>query len=429
MIESQKTDPKSDRLEDPGIFYGTESNKTDVLYLSTYSDGGGMSIAANRIHLGLRSIGINSKMLSMRADPDNDNREDQIYVFGVPEGENCDQNDTTKLDTWPRCIDINDYIEAFDPQIVQLHWVNDNFISIEDIGKMTNRKIVWRLADCRPFTGICHFVGSCKRYKFGCGKCPRLRSTEENDLSRSTWLEKQSAYNNIDLTVVVPSNVMRKLVANSPLTKDRKIVVIPNGLDLQMFYPEDKITAREALGIPKDKKVIIFGATNVNCHRKGLQLLKKAMSRLMESHKEEYHIVVFGEGANDVCIPDIPITSLGFIKDKNWQRTAYSAADVMVVPSLEEPFGQTVTEAMACGTPVVTFRNIGPEDVVDHKQTGYLAEYASPADLAAGIEWVLSDVTMLRVLSENARTKIETTYDIKIIAGQYKKLYEELLQK
>ena len=101
----------------------------------------------------------------------------------------------------------------------------------------------------------------------------------------------------------------------------------------------------------------------------------------------------------------------------------------MIVPSLEEPFGQTVTEAMACGTPVVTFRNIGPEDMVDHKINGYIANYADSYDLAAGIEWVLADDKRLQFLSANARKKVETTYDIKIIANQYKKLYEELLNR
>lgn len=439
MIRSQEPEQKQYQLPENekggSVFHGIGSKKTDVLYLSTYSNSGGMSIAANRIHLGLRSIGINSRMLTMQANTNNDNNRDNIFVAKMPDGEKWDRNlnmypaNNVKFDSSTHGIDLRKYIEAFDPQIVQIHWVSDNFVSIEEIGKITDRPVIWRLPECLAFTGGCYFVGSCERYKVGCGKCPRLKSTLENDLSRNTWLRKKAAYDKIDLTIVVPTTAMKKLVEASPLMKNRKIVLIPNGLDLRMFYPEDKIAVRKELGIPLDKKVIIFGAANATCHRKGLHLLKSAMKKLSQTHKDEYHIVIFGGGADKAEFDDIPSTSLGFIRDKNMQRKAYSAADVMVVPSLEEPFGQTVTEAMACGTPVVTFRETGPEDMVDHQETGYLANYACWNDLARGIEWVLADDDRLKVLSVNARTKVENTYDIKIIANQYKKLYEELLSK
>lgn len=417
------------------VFHGTTSTKTDVLYLSTYAHNGGMSIAANRIHRGLRSIGINSKMLSMRVNCAEYNKSDNIFLVRSPRGHkwnphyNMFSANNMKFDSAISGIDIRQYIDMFDPQIVQIHWVSDNFVSVEDIGKITDRPVIWRLAECLAVTGGCYFVGKCERYKDGCGKCPRLHSSLENDLSRTNWLRKQAAYNNIDLTIVVPTKAMERLVKASPLTKERRIVVIPNGLELQLFYPEDKTAAREALGIPKDKKVILFGSCDVRDRRKGLHLLKKAMAKLAENHRNEYHMVLFGGGSSSTKFDDIPTTGLGYINDKHKQRTAYSAADVMIVPSLEEPFGQTVTEAMACGTPVVTFRNIGPEDMVDHKINGYIANYADSYDLAAGIEWVLADDKRLQFLSANARKKVETTYDIKIIANQYKKLYEELLNR
>ncbi len=418
-----------------GIFYGVDHEKTDVLYLSTYAHSGGMSIAANRIHLGLRSIGINSKMLSMRANRSDNNIRDKIFVVKSPNNfkwnphYNMFPANNMKFDSAISGIDICKYIEMFDPQIVQIHWVSDNFVSIEDIGKITDRPVIWRLAECLAVTGGCYFVGNCSRYKVGCGRCPRLRSNLENDLSRTNWLRKQAAYNNIDLTIVVPTTAMRRIVRKSPLSKGRRIAVIPNGLDLGLFYPEDKAAARQTLGFPQDKKVIMFGACDIRDRRKGLHLLKQAMAKLSETHKDEYHVALFGGGSSITKFDGITTTGLGYINDKQKQRTVYSAADVMIVPSLEEPFGQTVTEAMACGTPVVTFKGIGPEDMVDHHENGYVANYADPDDLAAGIEWVLSDEERLRSLSSNARTKVETTYDIKIIAEQYKKLYEELLQR
>lgn len=418
---------------------GEENKRTDVLYLSTYAHSGGQSIAANRIHSGLRSIGINSKMLVMDAGCGRDNGTNGIRTVKLGEGEAWHpKHDEVLLEKYPsaskvykftaaaRGIDIAGRIERFDPKIVQMHWINDNYIKIEDLAKI-KRKIVWRLADCWPFTGGCFYCWKCEGYTAQCGKCPKLGSDDGNDLSHEVWLRKRDAYKDLDMTIVVPTHWMKRLAERSSLFKDRRIVVIPNGLDLGVFYPEDKAAAREKLGIAADKKVILYGAGQAMHPRKGFRFLRQALRRLAKEHKDEYQLVIFGTSSLPAGI-GIPVKALGFINDKRTLRLAYSAADVMIVPSLEESFGQTVTEAMACAVPVVSFLETGPASTIIHKRTGYLAEYADDADLARGIEWVLSDEARRRTLAENARHRIETTYDIKIVAGQYRQLYDEILR-
>jgi Glycosyltransferase len=119
--------------------------------------------------------------------------------------------------------------------------------------------------------------------------------------------------------------------------------------------------------------------------------------------------------------------SLGFLHDIVSLRLAYSASDVFVAPSIMDAFGKTLAESMSCGTPVVSFGATGLLDIVDHKLNGYLAKPFDTSDLAAGINWVLSDENRHKELYINARGKAVAYFDIEKVAGQYAELYREVL--
>lgn len=417
-------------------------NSIDVLYLSSIIGQGGAFKAAHRIHLGLRTIGIDSKMLVLSSNlGEKGNLLDNIYVaVPSPQEKVGYRNDLEPLRRYPAYqmsshtfapamagTDVNSYIDIFNPKVVQIHWINAGYIKIEDLGKI-KKKIVWRLADCWPMTGGCYYFGDCNRYLTGCGKCPKLGSIEENDLSHEIWQRKEKAWKEMDMVIVVPTRWMKQCVENSTLLKGRKVFIIPNGLDLNSFYPIRKEIARESLNIPLDKKVILYGATNaIHDPRKGFSLLLHALRSLPEEYNNDYYFIIFGAEQQELDL-DIPFRFMGYVRDQQILQALYSAADAMVVPSLEEAFGQTVTEAMACATPVISFLETGPESIIEHKKTGYLARYANVEDLANGIKWVLSNTELNERLSRNARDRIEESYDIKIIARQYEKLYHQILQ-
>ena len=168
------------------------------------------------------------------------------------------------------------------------------------------------------------------------------------------------------------------------------------------------------------------GATNEsNEWRKGYGVWEEALQKLNKKRKDEYLIVICGadEQKGNLSIAN---RFIGYVRDHYILQSLYSAADVMIVPSLEEAFGQTVTESMACMTPVVSFFETGPAGIIEHKETGYLAKYGDVEDLAVGIEWVLEDPARLNALSKSARHRIEITYDIKVVAEQYRELYEQI---
>lgn len=400
-----------------------------ILHLSTYFRCAGQSVAANRLHFGLLDKADSHLVVTealvpagQNIHPANDRTphglaEDSKSLMQYP-----NKSGMYIFHTGIAGIDVLAKVDEFAPDIVQLHFINDGFVKLEDLPRI-DKPIVWRLSDCWAMTGGCHFQNVfCKRYMAECGHCPVLSSGRADDESARVWKRKMEAYDACgNLHFVTPSKWLYDMAASSPLLGGRNIHHIPNGLDTTTeFYPEDKLAARRALGLPEDKKVILFGAVNPEHPRKGLNYLLSAIEEL--ANPQDYHLLMFGRlDASKVSVK-IPFTFAGRIFETSKLRMLYSAADVSVFPSSAESFGQVVTESMACGTPVVTFANTGPGTIVEHKVTGYVADYGDAWDLAEGIEYVVNnDMTVA------ARKTAVEVYDIDKVTDQYVMLYEGIL--
>jgi glycosyltransferase involved in cell wall biosynthesis len=213
----------------------------------------------------------------------------------------------------------------------------------------------------------------------------------------------------------------------SGLSKNHHIVSIPNPIDIKIFNVLDKSASREKLGLPKDKQLLLFGAANVSDKRKGIDYLVDALNELVSQHLlPDLCLVVFGQiKSGFIDSLKIPIYIMGYLRNIDEIVALYNAVDLYVTPSLEENLPNTIMEAMACGTPCVGFNVGGIPEMIDHKQTGYVAEYMNARDLAEGINWVLSEANYSE-LSMNARKKVELTYSEDIVAKQYIALYKSL---
>jgi len=320
-------------------------------------------------------------------------------------------------------------VKGWAPDIVHLHWVGAGFLPIAALRDFAC-PVVWTLRDMWAFTGGCHYTAGCERYRERCGACPQLRSDRERDLSRMIWERKEKHWRDLDLWLVPISRWLGDCAAASPLLRHYPQEVIPNGLDAGAFRPLPMADARRIWELPANRRIVVYGAINATRDpRKGFSQLLEGL-RILGSRPDSRDILllVFGD-LKPGDIPDCGIETrfVGHISDDRRLAALYASADVAVVPSLQEAFGKTVIEAMACGTPVVAFDSGGPQDIVSHRVDGYLAEPFSPQDLANGIRWCLKRTAQGPGLSDAARARVVDAFDIEVVASRYQELYRRIL--
>lgn len=417
-----------------------------ILHICT-QDTGGAGKAVLRLHLGSKSIGLKSKMLVLchtLTDSDvveftrNNNiffriwnklrhgwisKEFNVYKDTRPEGVDAFTNDRT-------IYSIGKHPLVKEAEIIHLHWIAEMLDYIEFFSSIINKPIVWTLHDMNPFTGGCHFAGACKKYETGCGSCPQLGSKNESDLSRRIWKRKQKAYEGHYIHIVTPSSWLADCAKKSLLFKDFKIEIIPYGLSTSVFKARDRHFCRELLNLPQDKTLIIFGAA-YRIKRKGLEYLIQALKLLKDkTDTSGVALVIFGNCTDD-SLKDIgfPVYSLGYIDDESLLSCCYSAADLFVVPSLEDNFPNTILESFACGIPIVGFDVGGILEMIKTKEIGLLAKVGDVKELSEHIIWMINHPDERQQMGLNARRLAEQEYTTELQAKRYLKLYESISKR
>jgi len=262
-----------------------------------------------------------------------------------------------------------------------------------------------------------------------CGNCPQLASLNDNDLSRKIFKRKEKVYKKSNISIVTPSQWLGRCAGSSSLFKDFKIKVIPNGVDPEIFSPRDKTYSENLLNLAKDKILILFGAHS-KTERKGYRYLVEALKLLKEKQtSKDIALIIFGNCA-EAGIDQMPFTIYpwGHLDDEKFISCIYSAADMYVIPSLEDNLPNTVLESFACATPVIGFNVGGIPDMVKPHQTGLLAEAANTEELAKQIEWMVSHTRERQEMGMNARKLVEEEFSIEIQAKRYLALYESILK-
>jgi glycosyltransferase involved in cell wall biosynthesis len=310
-----------------------------------------------------------------------------------------------------------------------LHWITGGMLKVSSL-RALRRPLVWTLHDMWAFTGGCHYDNDCGRFAAVCGQCPVLRSTHQFDLSQIGWRRKYKAYGNLPLHIVTPSRWLGDLAQNSPLLGRFPVSVIPNAIDTNVFRPVDKQLARQLLGLPAERKIILFGALRATTEeRKGYRFLVDALMKLSAGASDDKLTAAVLGASRPKEVPDLGMESifLGTMSDDVSLALAYSAADVLVAPSSQENLSNAVMESLSCGTPVVAFRIGGMPDMIAHENNGYLAKPFDTADLANGLAWVLADPRRHAALGSNAREFVIGNFSSQRIAGRHTELYERVL--
>ncbi len=235
-----------------------------------------------------------------------------------------------------------------------------------------------------------------------------------------------------DLTIVSPSKWLAGLARDSLMFRGRRIEVIPNSLETEVFFPCRQAVAREALGLDLKKKIILFGsAAGLKDKRKGFHHLLEILRLIKEESLfdvKKLVLLTFGYVKEEFKDFQIAIQGLGDIKDDRILRLAYSAADVLALPSEEDNLPNILLESMACGTPAVGFNIGGVSDLVLPDQTGYLAEFGNYRQFADGLIKSLTERNK-EEWSKQTVSFIENGYTLAHQGKAYSDLFSDILKK
>jgi len=414
-----------------------------VVHVSTYTSGGA-GIAALRLNQALLQEQIDSALITLvKTSSDLSVRVIQDYGTSVEPSVNPAVN--VAVDNWNKTIAdapnrpwglelfsnpdskvrLQNLYEIQQADIVHLHWVAGLADYEEMAQALVGKKIVWTLHDMNPFTGGCHYAGSCTRYMHSCGACPQLGSEIEGDVSRRNWTKKYKSIQQLDITVVTPSRWLAQCVAQSSIFGNARVVTIPNGIPTNVFKPHNRNDVRKILDIPQDAKVILFGADSIANTRKGFVYLLEALKRYQSQHYHKVVLVTFGS-ISSLINQDLqfPLVQLGQVGDESQLACIYSMADITVIPSLEDNLPNIVLESMSCGTPVIGFNIGGIPDMIDHLVTGYLAHPKDIDDLVAGIQWMLINASP--DMGKRCRDKVIKCFSQKSLCQRMNILYTSL---
>lgn len=308
-------------------------------------------------------------------------------------------------------------LEKYNPDLIHLHNIHGFYLDVESFFawlKTCGKPVVWTLHDCWAFTGHCAYFdyAQCEKWKTGCERCPQYRDSYPyalfKDASRENYERKRAAFQGVKgLTIVTPSKWLAKLVKQSYL-KEYPVKVIPNGIDLERFVPRKRK--------PRERHLVL-GVANVWDRRKGLDYLEQ-LSWMLDSDKYEVAVV----GVSKKQIKELPEGMLGIEHTQNVEELMrlYSEASVYVNPTLEDNFPTTNLEALACGTPVVTFETGGSVEAIDESNGRIVAK--------KDMEGLYKAVTELCEKCETMRTACRQralSYNKYDRFGDYLNLYEE----
>ncbi|MDJ1502652.1 glycosyltransferase [Xanthocytophaga agilis] len=308
-------------------------------------------------------------------------------------------------------------------EIVNLHCMINNFLDYTTFFANKLKPIVWTLHDMTPFTGGCVYSEGCDGYISGCTNCPQLKGTDNSNYTADTLKVKQKSLEGMkNFTIVSPSIWLLNESKKSSLFKDFRHEHIPYGLNSKVFKPRDKAYSRDILGLPVDKPVILFVSHNIHNQRKGYQYLSDALKALKLQDK----VTLCAVGAKSTESTNNGFIELGSFSDERLMSMVYSAADIFVIPSIEDNLPNTVLESLLCGTPVIGFPIGGIPDMVKSGVNGYLCDNVSVDALAKQLNIFMDNPKIFN--REQIRDEAVKKYDSSVQSRAYIKLYNELLQ-
>jgi glycosyltransferase involved in cell wall biosynthesis len=391
-----------------------------ILHISFSDYIGGASRATLRIHQSLLKSGIDSNFLVLKKSKKNNFKVNQIHhnqqiyfikIFINKLTNFLFPNKTSILSLNLFSNGIYKYINKSKFNIIHLHWINNETISLSDILRI-NKKIIWTCHDMWPFIGAYHysFENNLKSINF----------IDKFILKKKKFLKKK------DIFFIGVSKWIKNSLKNS-IFKNSKISYVNNPIDIKFWKPKNIYECRKKLKLKKDKFYIGVGNLEINkFNRKGADLFFQAI-KILENNKFNFEIVEFGNKEKiHINNSQIKINSFGMINDDKILRTIYNSLNLLVLPSKIEAFGQVASEAILCGTPVSGFSKTGLDDIVIDKKNGVLAKKFTSTELYRAINFFIKKRDLIK---KKVRYTILHKFSYKTISKNYISIYRKILNE
>lgn len=393
----------------------------NILQIGTIDKIGGAALISWRLKKALEKVGHKTSMFVSSKSSDDSN----VFII---------RRNVSKLFCYLLANDIDffrtDWIintkEFKEADVVHLHNLHGWFFNLKTLEKISNLKpTIWTLHDMWAITSHCGYsLGG--ELKDGFYQCPSLNSYPRIAWHNEKYLtrRKRNIYKNSNIEIVVPSLWLKKEVERSVLG-DKKIHLIYNGIDINIFKKSNKIESRKELNIPLDKKIILFISNGgKNNPYKGWEYVEK----IIQKYKEKSNLIFICIGGDLNSKSESNITYVPKIDDSVILAKYYSSADIFLYPSLADSFGLVVAESMSCGTPVLTFNTGGIPEIVKHLENGYIAKYKDTDDLIKGLEYLLNLTEVeSNVMSEKSIKRIKDNFTEEIMVKKYIDLYNSII--
>ena len=424
-----------------------------VVIINRSDATGGAAVVSRRLMEALQQEGVETRMLvfekltgspfvELAASPSEIKRKFLLERLKIFIADGLNRKNLFKIDTADEGLPLWKHPLVNEADAILINWVNQGMLSLKGFEKILKlgKPVIWTMHDMWYMTGICHHAGSCAHFKKECKDCHLLNPPLAfKFLSHKVWKRKDNIYSNESLmkkmAFVAVSHWLKDKGLESSLLKNQRVEVIHNA-----FKREETIKRNQATGAGKDRKIrILFGAARLDDPIKGLDTLRETSRILRHEYRDlsdNLEIALFGALKNPEAVKgfELPIVRLGMLQGEKEVAKAYLSSDILVSASSYETLPGTLVEAQAYGCIPVSFNQGGQADIVEHKVSGYIAEYddsltSRSRNLAHGIKWasdILKDKeahdNILNIMSES----IEKKFSYPHIAMQYKRLIEEI---
>lgn len=428
-----------------------------VLLLCTAEQGGGAAEACRRLLEGLCSVGLEARLLVLHGGAETGPIRSVLEgvrarlwartAFVLERAEiylrnGRDRGRLFRVSTarWGFDVSRHPWVQWAD--VLHLHWINQGFLSLSGLQHLSllGKPVFATLHDLWMATGICHLplelsasgAQLCPRYREGCGYCPLLSSHSEHDLSRQIW-QRKAFLSSPAFHYIAVSRAEAALFGESRLMRSaRPALVLPNPIDLELFSPQ----TAEAMPVPSwyeaGRYYLALVAARLDDVVKGPELLK-AVARAFCAQSPELAacttLILVGEIKRQGYFDDLALShiSLGRVSDRRELTAIYAHSDAVLSTSVYETFGQTLSEALAVGTPVLSFRCGGPEDIIEDGRTGYLIDAFDPEQYATRLIELLERRGQGSFDREACRSSVQR-FSADRIAPELARLYAAALQ-